>query len=88
MSNALSRNVVSFAQDPKSVIKLLYTFTLSLESLFDTIVVHFVGSSHSSIELIKNCKLLYVQKYIVTIWLTWLKMNHIGYKNTTMNMEF
>ncbi len=23
----------------------------------------------------------------MTIWFTWLKMNHIGYKNTTMKMD-
>jgi hypothetical protein len=30
---------------------------------------------------------LYVLKYVITIWFTWLKMNHIGYKNTIMNMD-
>jgi hypothetical protein len=52
----------------------------SLETLTNTIVVHFVGSSHPPIELVKSCKLSYVRKYVITIWLTWLKSNHIGYK--------
>jgi hypothetical protein len=43
-------NVVSFAQDLESVIKLLDTLPLSLESLFNIIAKHFVGSSHPSIK--------------------------------------
>jgi hypothetical protein len=75
--HAFKRNVVSFAQDLESAIKLLDTLPSSLESLSDTIVLHFVGSSHPFVELVKSCKLLYVHKYVVTIWLRWLKMNHI-----------
>jgi hypothetical protein len=56
--HALKGNVVSFAQDLESAIKLLDI--LSLESLSDIVVVHFVGSSHPPIESIKMCKLLYV----------------------------
>ncbi len=52
--HALKRNVVSFAQDPESAIKLLNTLPSSLKSLSDTIVVHFVGSSHSLVELVKS----------------------------------
>ncbi len=43
-------NVVSFAQDFESAIKLLDTLPLSLESLFNIILKHFVGSSHPFIE--------------------------------------
>jgi hypothetical protein len=56
-----------------------------LESLNDTIVVHFVESSHPPIELVKSCKLLYVCKSAITIWLNWLKSNHVRYKNTTID---
>jgi hypothetical protein len=42
---------------------------------------------HPPIELDKSCKLLHVREYVVTVWFTWLKMNHTGYKNTTMNMD-
>ncbi len=75
--HALKGNVVSFAKDLKSAIKLLDTLPLSLKSLFDTIAVHFVGNSHPLIELVQSCKLLYVHKFVVTIWFTLLKLNHI-----------
>jgi hypothetical protein len=69
--HAFKGNVVKFAQDLERVVKLLLnTLTTSLESLYDTITIHFVGSSHRPIELIKSCKLLYVHKYVVTILLT------------------
>jgi hypothetical protein len=57
--HALKINVVSFAQDFESAVKLLDTLPSSLKSLSDTIVVHFVGSSHPLVELVKSCKLLY-----------------------------
>jgi hypothetical protein len=83
--HALKRNIVNFAQNPKSVIELLNILPSSLETLTNTIAIHFVGSSHPPIELVKSCKLLYVCRYAITIWLTWLKSNHIGYKNTSTN---
>jgi len=79
--HALKGNIVSFAQNLESAIKLLNTLPLSLESLNDTIVVHFVKSSHPPIELVKSCKLLYVHKTIIIIWFNWLNPNHVGYKN-------
>jgi hypothetical protein len=85
--HALKKNAVGFAQNLESAIKLLDTLPLSLKSLYDIIVVHFVGSSHPLIELVKSCKFLYVPKFVITIWFTWLKMNHIGYKNIAMNMD-
>jgi hypothetical protein len=83
--HSLKGNIVNFAQNPKSAIELLNILPSSLETLTNTIAVHFVESSHPPIELVKSCKLLYVRKYAITIWLTWLKSNHIGYKNTSMN---
>jgi hypothetical protein len=53
---------------------------LSLELLFDTITLHFVGSSHTQIKLVKSCKLVYICKYVVTIWPIWMKFNQIRYK--------
>ncbi len=53
--------------------------------LINITIIHFVGSSHPPIKLIKNCKLLYVDKSTITIWLIWLKSNHLGYKNIAMN---
>jgi hypothetical protein len=47
--HALKGNVVNFPQDPKSVVKLLDILPLSLESLSDIVVVHFVGSPHPPI---------------------------------------
>jgi hypothetical protein len=78
-------NIVRFEQNLDSVIKVLNTLSSSLEMLINIIVIHFVGSSHPPIKLIKNCELLYVRKSTITIWLTWLKSNHLGYKNIAMN---
>jgi hypothetical protein len=44
--HVFKRNIVCFAQDPESAIKLLDTLPVSLESLFNTIAKHFVRSSH------------------------------------------
>jgi hypothetical protein len=67
-------NVVSFAQDPEHAIEILNELPLSLESLFDFITVHFVGNTHPPMEIIKSCKFLYMEKVVITIWLTWLKI--------------
>jgi len=55
--------------------------------LSNFVVVHFVGNTHLPIEVVKSCKFLYVCKFVVTLWLTWLKSNHIDYKCTTINMH-
>lgn len=83
--NALKRNVVSFARDPEHAIELLGELPLSLESLSNFVAVHFIGITHPPIEVDKSCKFLYVHKYVVTLWITWLKFNHIGYWCTTSN---
>jgi hypothetical protein len=44
--HALKGNVISFAKDLESVIKLLNKSPLSLKSLPNIIAIHFVGSSH------------------------------------------
>ncbi len=85
--HAIKDNIINFAQNLENAIKVLDTLQSSLESCWLILLqlVHFVGSSHPPIWLIKNCKLSYVHKSIVTIWPTWLKSNHIGYKNIIMN---
>ncbi len=83
--HALKGNVVIFAQDLECAIEILIELPLSLESLFDFIVVHFVGNTHLPMEIIKNYKFLYVRKCVITIWLTWLISNHTKYKCTTIN---
>ncbi len=66
--HAFKGNLINFAQNYlESAIKLLNTSPSSLESLIDTIAIHFFGSSHPPIELVKKCRLLYVRKYIITI---------------------
>jgi hypothetical protein len=65
-----------FAQDLESVIKFLNTLPSWLKSLNDIIPTHFFGNSHWFVELIKSCKLLYLDKYVISIWLTWLKYNY------------
>jgi hypothetical protein len=52
--HALKNNVVSFAQDPKHAIEMLNELPLSLESLFDFVIVHFVGNTHPPTEIIKK----------------------------------
>lgn len=86
--HAFKGNLANFAQNYLEIaIKFLNTSSSSLESLINTIAINFVGSSHPPIELVKNYRLLYVRKYIITIWLTWLKFSHIGYKDTIMNIH-
>ncbi len=86
--HAFKGNLVNFVENYlETAIKFLNTSSSSLESLINIIAIHFVGSSHPPIELVKNYRLLYVRKYIITIWLTWLKSNHIGYKDTIMNIH-
>jgi hypothetical protein len=79
--HTLKRNIISFARDPKSAMKLLNTLLSSLESLNDTIAMHFVESSHPPIELVNSCKLLYVCKIAIIIWLNRLKPKHVRYRN-------
>jgi hypothetical protein len=67
--HALKGNVVNFSQDPESVIKLLDILPLSLESLSNIVIVHFVGSTYPPIESVKMCKLLYVRKFAISTWL-------------------
>ncbi len=55
--HAFKENIVSSTQNFKSAIKLLNTLSSSLKSLINIIAIHFVGSSHPPIELVKNCKL-------------------------------
>jgi hypothetical protein len=45
----------------------------------------FCWHTYPSIEVIKSCKFLYVHKFVITLWLTWLKYNHIGYKCKKIN---
>jgi hypothetical protein len=83
--HALEGNVVSFAQDHKPAIEILNESPLSLESLFGFITIHFIVNTHHPIEIINSCKFLYVRKFVITIWLTWLKFNHIEYMCTIIN---
>ncbi len=83
--HAFKGNVLSFAQDPEHAIKLLGELQLSLKPLSHFVAVHFVGITHPPIDVYKSCKFLYECKYVVTLWLTWLKFNHIGYMCTTIN---
>jgi hypothetical protein len=85
--HALKGNIVSFAQNFEHAIEVLDELPLSLESLSDFVFVHFVNNTHPSIEVVKSCKFLYVRKYVVTLWLTWMKSNHIEYRCTTINMH-
>jgi hypothetical protein len=85
--SALKGNIISFSQNPKESIKLIKTLPISLETLSDVVVVHFVGSKHPPSNIIKSCKLLYVCKSIVFLWLTWLQANHLGYTDICIDLK-
>jgi hypothetical protein len=65
---AFKGNVVSFAQNSNHAIELLNKLPLPLKSISNFIVVHFVGSTHPPIELVKSCNFLYVHEHIITTW--------------------
>lgn len=60
-----------FSQYPNLVVHLINIIAISLQSLSNVIAIHFVGNFCSSINVIQNYKLLYIQKLTLTIWLTW-----------------
>jgi hypothetical protein len=53
--NALKSNMVSFAQDHEHAIELLNELPLSLESISNFFIIHFVGNTHPPMEIIKTC---------------------------------
>ena len=55
---------MSFAQNLKVAVDLI-TLPITLEALFDVVVVHFVSDKHPPSNIIKNCKLLYVHRFAV-----------------------
>ncbi len=60
--HALKGNLIIFAQDLECAIEVLNELPLSLISLYDFIMVHFVGNTHPPMEIIKNCKFLYMRR--------------------------
>jgi hypothetical protein len=56
-----------------------------LEALSNVIVVHFVGNKYLSLDFVKHCELLYVRRFAILTWLTWLRNIHLGYKGTTID---
>jgi hypothetical protein len=85
--SALKRNIISFSQNPEEAIKLIKTLPISLETLSDAVAVHFVGTKHPPSNIIKSCKLLYIRRSIVLLWLTWLQANHLGYKDICIDSD-
>ena len=79
--SALKGNIISFSQNPEEAIKLIKKLPISLETLSDAVAVHFVGTKHPPSNIIKSYKLLYVCRFVVLLWLTWLQANHLGYKD-------
>jgi hypothetical protein len=81
----LKGNVVSFAQNPKLVVKLINTLAITIDTLSNVMAVHFVGDKHPSSNIIKSYKLLYVCGFAV--WLTWLQTNYMGYKYISIESD-
>ena len=46
--SALKGNIIYFSQNPEEAIKLIKTSPISLKTLSDVVVVHFVGTKTSS----------------------------------------
>jgi hypothetical protein len=84
--SALKGNVVSFAQNPKLVVKLINTLAITIDTLSNVMAVHFVGDKHPSSNIIKSYKLLYVCGFAV--WLTWLQTNYMGYKYISIESDW
>jgi len=63
--HTLKGKVISFVKNSKHATELLGEFPLSLESLSNFVIVHFVGSTHPKV--VKSCKFLYVCKYVITL---------------------
>lgn len=76
---------MSFVQDPINAYKLITSIPLSLDSLSNSIAVHFVRANHYPIHIVKACNLLYVRRAVVSAWITWLQILHVGYKNITID---
>jgi hypothetical protein len=83
----LKINVVSFAQNPRLALKLINKLPVTLDTLFDIVAVHFVGDKHPSPNIIKSYKLLYVRRFAVQMWLSWLQTNHMGYKDISIELD-
>lgn len=84
---ALKGNLVSFPQDPITANKLITMIPPSLDSLSESIAIHFVGATHPPIDIIKACDLLYVRRAVVSTWITWLQIHHVGYKDITIDTQ-
>ncbi len=76
-----------FSQYPNLVVHLINVIAISLQSLSNVIAIHFVSNFHSSINVIQNYKLLYIQKLTLTIWLTWLKNNYACYNEMKIDQN-
>ncbi len=64
--HVLKGNVYNFSQDLESAVKLLDILPVSLESLSNIVVVHFIGNTRPPIKYIKMCKFLYVGKFAIS----------------------
>lgn len=78
-------NLINSAWDHNETIDVINIVPISLLSISNLIVIHFVGISHSPLDVTQNCKLLNIRKDVVTICLTSLKQNHINYHDVAID---
>jgi hypothetical protein len=77
-------NLISFAHHNQTI-DVINIVPISLLSISNLIVIHFVGTSHSPLDVTQNCNWINIQKDVVTICLTSLKQNHINYHDVAIN---
>ncbi len=51
-------NLISFAQDHNQTIDVINIVPISILSISNLIVIHFVGKSHSPLDVTQNCNLI------------------------------
>jgi hypothetical protein len=65
----LKGNILSFPQNREEAIKLIKTLPITLETLFVLVAIHFGRTKLPPSNIIKSCKLLYVCRSAIHLWL-------------------
>jgi hypothetical protein len=79
------RKLISFAQDHNETIDVINIVPISLLSISNLIVIHFVGIFHSPFYVTQNCNLLNIWKDAVINLFNIIKKNHINYHDVAIN---
>jgi hypothetical protein len=54
---ALKENISNFVQNHDAIMALIDSLNTSLETLLEIVAINFVGAKHSSIKIVKSCKM-------------------------------